>query len=195
MAWERAKERSLKFTLFFYLVPMMAIVGFSEWFGLIKWGRWQPDIMRVKYFAWDEAATSEIVQMFLMTLIIFICAYFIKALGETFHGRHTYKQTLTVVIYALSPIFLFRLLDLIPTITLWVPWALGILFVWKIIYSGVPLVMEPDPPHTFGLFFMSAFLITAVTGVERFVAVGYLTGKFRPFAEAVHQIAHKLHLQ
>lgn len=194
-AWQSAAQRSLKSTVLLYLMPMMAIVGVAEGFGLVHWGRWQSALLGIKKFSVGEAILFEVLQMLLMTLIILICAYFIKSLGETFHGRHTYRQTLTVVIYGLSPLFLMRLLDMFPQITLWLPWVIGIMLVIKILYHGVPLVMQPDPPHAFGLFFMSALLLTLITAVERFVSIGYLTGKFRPLSDFIFHSAHQLHLQ
>ena len=34
----------------------------------------------------------------------------------------------------------------------------------KILYHGVPRIMLPDPPDAFGLYLMSALLLTMVTG-------------------------------
>ncbi len=90
-----------------------------------------------------------------MGAVIALCAHMIKALSETFRGGQTYTQAFKVVIYGLSPVFLFRLLDAAPTINLWVPWVMGMMLCVKILYIGVPRVMQPDPPHAFGLFVMS----------------------------------------
>jgi hypothetical protein len=194
-AWDNAARRRLNFTFLFYLLPTMAIFGAAEAFGLVKWGRLQAGIVQTtKLFTPGEAALAEIGQLILMLICIFLSAYFIKALGETFHGRHTYKQTLTVVIYGLSPVFLLRLLDMIPNLSLWIPWALGIVLTIKILYHGIPRVMEPDPPHALGLYFMSSLLLTMVTAAERFISIGYLTGKFQPLSHVAAQIADKLHL-
>jgi hypothetical protein len=54
--------------------------------------------------------------------------------------------------------------------------------------------MLPDPPDAFGLYFMSALLLTMVTGVERFITNGYLAGRFRPVGDVISHIAAKLHL-
>ena len=39
-------------------------------------------------------------------------------------------------------------------------------------------MMDPDPSHAFGLFFMSALLLVLITGLVRFVTAAYLQGKF-----------------
>ena len=195
-AWNRValSRRGLVFTVVFYLLPMMLIVAGVEGFGLVRWGKWQTDIAGIQKFTLGEALICEVAELLLMAIIILLCAYLIKALGETFHGRHNYAQVFKVVIYGLSPVFLLRLLDPFPTINLWVPWALGILLTIKVLYHGVPRIMQPDPPHAFGLYFMSSLLLTMVTGAERFITIGYLTGKFKPAGDVISHIAAKLHL-
>ena len=117
-------------------------------------------------------------------MIVLIGAGLVKAVGETFHGRHTYSQTLTVVAYGLSPLFLFRLLDAFPIVAPWLSWALGILFSIGILYSGLPHLLKPDPPHAFGLFVMSSFMLFLITGLVELVTACFLLGKF-PKVEAV----------
>ena len=93
-----------------------------------------------------EALFYETAELLLMAIVILAGAHFIKALGDTFHVRNTYTETLTVVTYGLSPVFLFRLLDVFPTVNLCLPWAIGIMLTAKILYHGVPRIMHPDPP-------------------------------------------------
>jgi hypothetical protein len=134
----------------------------------------------------------ETAEMLLMALVILAGAHFIKALGDTFHVRHTYANTLTVVIYGLSPVFLLRLLDVSPTINLWMPWAIGIMLSIKVLYTGVPRIMLPDPPDAFGLYLMSALLLTMVTALERFVTAWCLGGSFKPVATFISDLAARL---
>jgi hypothetical protein len=194
--WNRIalSQRGLGFIVGLYLLPMMLIVGVAETFGLARWGRWQPGMGAIKIFPMREALVAEAAEMLLMAVIILAGAYFVKALGDTIRVRNTYAQALTVVVYGLSPVFLLRLLDLSPTINLWAPWIIGIMLSIKILYSGVPRIMLPDPPDAFGLYFMSALLLTMVSGVERFITNGYLTGRFRPVGDVISHIAAKLHL-
>jgi hypothetical protein len=195
-AWNRIAlaRRGLGSLVVLYLLPMMLIVGVVEGYGLVKWGHWQGRLHFVRTFPVGEALVYETGEMLLMGVCILVCAYFIKGLGDTFHVRNTYTGTLTVVIYGLSPVFLLRLLDVGPTLNLWVPWVIGIALTIKILYHGVPRIMLPDPPDAFGLYFMSALLLTMVTGLERFITSGYLTGQFRPIGDVISNIAAKLHL-
>jgi hypothetical protein len=195
-AWNRIalSRRGLGFIVGLYLLPMMLIVGVAEAFGLTRWGRWQPTTGTIKIFPVREAVVAEMAEMLLMAAIILVGAYFLKALGDTIRARNTFAQALTVVVYGLSPVFLFRLLDVSPTINLWAPWIIGTMLSIKILYHGVPRIMLPDPPDAFGLYFMSALLLTMVTGVERFITNGYLAGRFRPVGDVISHIAAKLHL-
>ncbi len=195
-AWNRIAlaRRSIFFMVVFYLLPMMLIVGVAEGFGLVEWGREQHLIGGIHLFPVREAVALECTEMALMGLAIIICAYLIKSFGETFHLRNTYQQAFTVVIYGLSPLFLCRLLDVSPALNPWIVWAIGILLSVKVLYLGVPRVMEPDPPHALGLFFMSTLVMTMATAAERLISTGYLSGRFRPVSDVVYQMLMKFHL-
>jgi hypothetical protein len=190
-AWNRValSRRGLGFIVGLYLLPMMLIVGVAESFGLVRWGRWQSGMGQIKIFPAREALIYETAELMLMAVCILVAAHLIKALGDTFHVRQTYANTLTVVIYGLSPLFLLRLLDVSPTINLWMPWAIGIMLTIKILYHGVPRIMLPDPPSAFGLYLMSALVLTMVTGLERFITAGCLGGSFKPVDNFITSLA------
>ena len=173
-------------------MPMMLIVGAVECFGLIEWGRWQPAMGQIKLFSVKEALIYETAELLLMGVVILAGAHLLKALGDTFHVRHTYGNTLTVVIYGLSPVFLLRLLDVGPTVNLWLPWAIGIMLTTKVLYHGVPRIMLPDPPDAFGLYLMTALLLAMITALERFITASCLGGTFKPVDNFISTLADKL---
>jgi hypothetical protein len=193
-AWNRIalSRRGVGFIAGLYLLPMMLIAGGVEFFGLVNWGRWQPALGQIKHFKVPEALIYETAEMLLMAIVILAGAHFIKALGDTFHVRHTYANTLTLVIYGLSPVFMLRLLDVFPTINLWLPWAIGIMLTIKVLYTGVPRIMLPDPPDAFGLYLMSALLLAMVTALERFISAGCLGGSFKPVENLISDLAARL---
>lgn len=193
-AWNRVvrARHGVAFLIGLYLLPMMLIVGVAESVGLVKWGRWQSALGQIKVFSAREAVVYETAELLLMAIVILVVAQFIKALGDTFHVRQTYAKALTVVVYGLSPVFLFRLLDVFPKVNLWLPWALGILLSIRILYHGVPRVLEPAPPDAFGLYLMSALLLTMMTAAERFLTAGCLGGNFKPVVNLLSHIAASL---
>ena len=193
-AWNRValSQRGPGSIVGLYLLPMMLMVGVVEGFGLVKWGRWQSAMSAIKIFSVREALVYETAELVLMAIIVLVSAYLVKALGDTFRVRNTYAQGLTVVIYGLSPVFLLRLLDVSPTINLWMPWAIGIMFSFKTLYNGVPRIMLPDPPDAFGLYLMSAILLAMGTGLERFITSYCLGGNSKPVNDFLSHLAARL---
>ena len=192
--WEgifRAR-RSLVFVLVVYLFPLLLLASAAEGYGLVHWGKSQGEITRIKQFPIREAIVIETAQFLLALVVIFVGANMIKSIGETFHGRHTYNQTFTTVAYGLSPLFLLRLLDAFPGISPWLTWAVGIILSMAVLYHGVPRMMEPDPPHAFGLFLMSALLLALVTGLVRLVTASYMQGKFAKLQVIISDLAARL---
>jgi hypothetical protein len=161
-----------------YLLPLLLVVCACEAYGLTQWGKWQGEINRVRKFPAGEAVVVAAVELLMSLGVTFAGASLLKSLGETFHGRHTYQQAFTTVAYGLSPLFLLRLLDVLPGIYPWVSWSIGIILSAASLYHGVPRMMEPDPPHAFGLYLMSTLLLAVVTGLAQLVTAAYLLGKF-----------------
>ena len=177
-AWERVVEarRGPTFIFIFYLLPMLLIVSAAEGFGLAHSGTLQMNSGVMKKLTVNEAVVFETAQSFLTLLVIAASAYFIKSLGETFHSRHNYTQAFTVVVYGLSPLFLFRLFDAFPLTNPWITWALGIVLSVSVIYQGVPRVMAPDPTHAFGLYLVSSMVLLLATFLARMFTAFYLSG-------------------
>jgi hypothetical protein len=125
-------------------------------------------------------------------VVVLVGAAMVKAIGETFHGRHTYPQAFTTVAYGLSPLFLLRLLDAFKEISPWASWGIGIVLSIAVLYYGVPRMMEPDPPHAFGLYLMSSLLLLLITGILRYATAECLQGKFSKLQDLVTALAARL---
>ena len=192
--WEgiHRASRSMVSILAVYLLPLLLLVAVCEGYGLVHWGKWQGEILRLKKFSVSEAAVIETAQFLLSLIVIFAGASIIKSIGETFRGRHTYTQAFTAVAYGLSPLFLFHLLDVFPKMYPWVGWSIGIILSIAALYYGVPRMMEPDPPNAFGLFFMSSLLLLLVSGLVRIVMAEYLRGTFPKLQVIVTDLAARL---
>jgi hypothetical protein len=193
-AWERVvkAQRKLGLVLVFYLLPMMLLAAVVNGYGLVVWGEPQAGLFHhIHKSTVGEAVVFEAVHSLLTLLAIVLCGILVKILGETFHGRFTYTQTFTLVSYALSPMFLLRLLDVVPAIIPWATWGLGIALSIKVLHQGIWFIMQPAPPNAFALYFMSSLLLAASTGLERFVTAWYLAGRI-PAAEnfVSHLAAH-----
>src|SRR5437762_4255407 len=97
-----------------------------------------------------------------------------------------------MVAYGLGPLFLFRLLEGFKDLSPWMSWGIGFLLAVRVLYHGVPRVMQPDPPHAFGLFLMSAFLLMLTTGMAQLVAACYLQGKLTKLEAIISGLAAQL---
>jgi hypothetical protein len=192
--WERIAlaRRSLAFVLVAYLLPLILLASVAEGYGLVHWGKWQGEVGRIKLFPLREAVIVEAIQFLLALVVVFVGANMIKSIGETFHGRHTYTQTFTAVAYGLGPLFLLHMLDAFSGVSPWLSWAVGISLSVAALYQGLPRMLEPDPPHAFGLFIMSGLLLTLVTGLVRFVTWWYLQGGFVKLEAIISELAARL---
>jgi hypothetical protein len=172
---------------------MMLMVAVLEGYSLVEYGKPQAGMFhRIHKSTVGEAVIFECAHSLLTLLTIVVCGVLIKILGETFHGRYTYKQTFTLVIYAISPIFLFRLLDAVPTVIPWLTWGMGIMLSITILHQGIGRVMKPALPNALALYFMSSLLLAAATGLERFVTAWYLAGRIQPVENFISHLAAHL---
>ena|ERR1044071_644040 len=193
--WERIlrARRGFAFVLLAYLLPTLVIISAVEGYGLHHWGR-PRELGPPRMYTKGEAIIFETAQFIIFLAIVFIGTRLVKAVGETFHGRHTYTQAFVVVGYGLSPLFLLHLLNGLKGISPWVTWGIGIMLSIAVLYQGVPRIMEPDPSHAFGLYVTSSFLLFFITGLARFLTAWYLQGKFRSVDAFVTNLATKLNL-
>src|ERR1035437_6868069 len=97
-------RRTLTSVLLIYLLPLLLLVAVGEGYGLVHWGKWQGEVSHVKLFPVREAVIIETGQLLLSLLVVFVGAQMVKAIGETFHGRHTRPQAFTTVAYGLTPL-------------------------------------------------------------------------------------------
>lgn len=176
-----------------FLLPMILLTAAAEGYGLVHWGKYlETGYHGLRKFPVKEALVYEVIQAVLLVVVVLVATQTLKALGQTFHGRHTFAQAFTAVVHGLSPLFVLRLLDMFPSINPWVTWATGIVLCLATLYHGLPRVMMPDPPHAFGLYLMSGLLLVLVTGLWRFVTAWYLAGYFKPVEGVISAIAARL---
>lgn len=191
--WKRIvlAKRSWFVILVIYLLPLWVLAGVAEGYGMVRWGKPRGEIPQLSPYPNVNTLIFEIVQLLLMFAVVLVCAWLIKGFGETFHGRHTFNQAFTVCAYGLAPLFAIRVLDIFPGVSsaiYWVTWAVGILLCIGTLYHGIPLVMQPDPPHAFGLYVVSSVLLAMVTGLVRFLTYWYLEGNFGKVDEFISKI-------
>jgi hypothetical protein len=192
--WERIADarRGIFYILITYLFPMMILTSFGEGFGLMHWGKWQGDPLHIRKLSQNEAIVFEAGQFLATLFIIILNAGLAKSVGSTFHGRHTFTQGFTAVSYGLAPLFLCRLLNAYSDVNPWLSWAIGILLSIALLYHGVPIVMDPDPAHAFGLFMITSLMLFMTTGMLELITAFYLHGNFPKLEQAITSLAARL---
>lgn len=187
-AWDHIVQarRSLLFVLGLYLLPLLILTSLGEAYGLIHWGKMQGAASLPRTFSVNEVVQFEGVYIGLALVIVFVGAQVVKSMGDTFHSRNTYVQTFTLIAYGLGPVFLLRFFDAFTPVSPWATWGVGMLLTWAILYHGVPKVMEPDPPHAFGLYLVTSFVLLLATGLARLVTAMYLQGRLTDFRMLSH---------
>lgn len=172
--WDKIVQagRGIAFILATYLLPVLVLDAVASGFGLVKWGR-TDQYSITQQMTLRQAILFEAVRLLVDLVVVFGSAKTVKTLGETFHSGRNFQQAFTIVAYGLGPVFLLRLLEAFP-VHLAVPWVIGIVLVFAVLYHGVPKVMEPDPSHAFGLYLTAAILLTLTTGAA-LIAAYYAT--------------------
>jgi hypothetical protein len=190
--WRRIDETPRKWgaILATYVLPMVLLVSVAEGYGMAHWGKPRGQLTVMKHYSFTFIMVYEAVRFVIALATVLVAAKLIKSFAETFHQRHTFSQAFTLAAYGLSPYFLLRLLDAFPGVNPWVSWLIGILLSISILYSGVPLIMRPDPPHAFGLFLMTSMFLLILTGLLRFVTSWYLAGKFGKLDALINRLTN-----
>jgi Yip1 domain len=178
VAWEKVAlaRRGYVFILATYLLPFILLAAAVEGWGLQHWGKWQPKFQIFKAFSPHEVLVYEGIQFFLLLATVLVCALLILRVSQTFHERNNYLQSLTLMAYAFSPMFLLHLLDAVPTMNPWAPWGIGVALTVWILYQGIPRVLQPDPTHAFGLYLSTMFVVILISGLARLITAMYLLG-------------------
>jgi hypothetical protein len=193
-AWERVasgRKSILSITLFF-LLPLMVLTSIGEGYGLVRYGKEQATFKFTKQFnklTPSKAAAFEVLQIAGSFAVIFACAAIVRMFGDTFHSRQTYLQAFTALAYGLAPLFLLRLANIFPWLYPWIPWLVGIALSVGALYIGIPRIMQPDPPHAFGLYVMTSLVLVAATGLLQIITSGYLMGKVKVLNDVIETLA------
>jgi hypothetical protein len=188
--WDRAVTAQRRWPVIFFAhtLPLLLFTAAMEGYGLLHWGKSRGEIFPVKKFSVRETVIFESFEVIALVMVLFFAAGLIKNLASTFRGGRTFTQAFTVTAYGLSPLFLMRLLDVIPDLWPGVSWAIGIMLSAAVLYHGLPRVMQPELPQAFGFFLSSVLLLAFVTGLVQFIAAMYLVGKFGRVETLISQL-------
>jgi len=160
-----------------HLIPLILLVSVAEGIGLCHWGKWQLRFLRIKEFTPTSAMSYELVQAGLFLGMVVFSTFVLQRIVETFGQRRSSLPTFKLMAYAFTPFFIAHLLNLDPKMSPWVSWGLGVgLTVW-VLYHGVPQMLQPDPPQTFGIYLSAITVVVLASGFIRIMTGTYLLGE------------------
>jgi len=187
--------RGVPYILLVHLLPLIILTSVAEGYGLMHWGKkHRGEMSFIKKYDLGEVVVIETAQTLLLTGMVFLGAYAAKAFGGTFHRRHTYRHAFTAVAYGCAPLLTLRLGDMSAWLNPWIPWAVGMVLTVSVLYYGLPCVLKPDPPHAFGLFFMTSLTLVVINGLLRLVMTFYFQGSFPNLEKAIMDLAGSMPL-
>jgi hypothetical protein len=173
-------DRSFSRTLGIFFVPMLVTWAGLEGLGLKKWVRLYDVTGLSRPLTVQEAIGLEGWRCLMILSTMLVCAQLVKMFAGTFRNRDTRVQALTLVIYSFAPILLLRAAPVFYPFNDWILWALGTVPALKVLYHGLPRIMQPDSPQALGLFFLSALFLCLMTLLERFITLCFFCKACRP---------------
>lgn len=179
-SWEKIEdaEKGVGWIFLSMLLPVALLGCAGEAWLLTRLGL-QAGFDRVVRVAPEAAVFYGALQFFLGIVTVFVAAKFLQSIALGSHGRPPYAKCFTLVAYSYGPHFLFRLLDGAPGMNTWLCWVLGMIFVLKLLYSGLPPVIKPDPVRGFGIVVGIGVFILSLSGIIHFVAGELLLQKVK----------------
>jgi len=182
--------RSIGYILLVHLLPLIILTSIAEGYGLMHWGKkHRGEVPYLKHYAIGEVVVIETAQSLLLVGMVCLGAYAAKAFAGTFHQRHTYRHAFTAVAYGCAPLISLRLGDLPAMLNPWIPWAVGMALTLAVLYHGLPCILKPDPPHAFGLFFMTSLTLVVINGLLRLISTYYFMGRFPELEKCILNLA------
>jgi len=182
--------RSITYILCLHLLPLIILTSVAQGYGLMHWGKLQKsETSFVKTYTLREAVVIETADSLLLLGLAFLVAYAAMSFAATFHRRHTFRHAFTAVAYGFAPMLTLRLGDLSSWLNPWIPWAAGLVLTIGVLYHGLPCILKPDPPHAFGLFFMTSLTLAVVSGLLCLFTSYFYHGRFPALEKAVTTLA------
>lgn len=185
-----AAKRSIAFILCLHLLPLLLITSIAEGYGLMHWGKQHKgETSQMRTYDFKQVVAIEIAQGVALLGMVFLGAFAAKSFAETFHNRSKFREAFTAVAYGASPLLLLRLGDLFPELSVWVPWAVGIVLMVSVLYLGLPCLLKPDPPHAFGLYVMTSLTLVVVNSIMRLFIYYFHKGNFPKLEQMLNGLA------
>ncbi len=147
-AWNRIVEskRGMASVVLISLLPLLVVVAAAEGYALQHWGLQGASSGQASALPQHLVVRFESIQFGLSLLVVFLGASMIRWLSDSFHFYPKFIRCFIVAAYGLSPIFVFRLLNCLPVMNIWISFALGVLGVFTCCIKVSALCLNRSRP-------------------------------------------------
>jgi len=143
-----------------YAVPLSAIPAFCRFVGMSVVGVSVPFLGTVRTGV-VRGFAGAIVSWALSLVGVWLAALIVEKLAPTFQSRSSPVQALKLVIYAMTPVWVAGVLDLIPALAVLV--ILAALYAIYLFYLGLPPVMGTPADKVIPYMAVSAVVVIIVS--------------------------------
>lgn len=158
-----------------YVVPLAAVAAISGFIGTVVVGVSLP--MLPTYRVPVAAGLVSLVWSIVAAVIgVFVCAYIINALAQSFDSQKSDAQALKLAAYAFTPAWIAGILQIIPA--LGVLAILGALYGIYLMYLGLPVLMRTPPDKAIGytaIVVIATIVVMFVIGAVGALLLGMVT--------------------
>jgi hypothetical protein len=177
-AWVKIaeKNRNMLFTLFFSTLPLVVVCLAIEGYGLEKLGESYGEFGKINVVR-SAIINYEFTHLALDVAFLLGGAWFLMSVAHSFHANVTISQSFNTLAYGASPIFLMHALDGIPHLHTWLCWGIGAGLAVRALYHGVAINLKPEQTKGMGLYIVSIFIVSFLSGLAHFLAITILHNK------------------
>jgi Yip1 domain len=143
-----------------YAAPLAAIPAVAQLLGSTLVGVTVPFLGTVR-IGFARAAASAIVSWVLALVGAWIAAVVVEKLAPNFQSKGDTPQALKLVVYAMTPVWVAGILNLVPVLGVLV--IVAALYAIYLFYLGLPPVMSTPPDKTIPYMLVSALVIIVVS--------------------------------
>ncbi|MBI1841642.1 MAG: hypothetical protein HYR88_12430 [Verrucomicrobia bacterium] len=161
--WKRlaSANRPAWAVLLFSFLPAVCISCAIEAWALAAHGTYEPSFQRVLKIDPTLAMRYGTCQAVFALGSLLLASMFIRNIAVGISVRSSFGQIFKTVAYALSAVYLFRIVDAWDFLNTWLVCGVAAVFVFGVLYTAMPHFIRPDPAKAFGLYLTFAVIVSA----------------------------------
>ncbi|MDR1989342.1 MAG: YIP1 family protein [Acidobacteriaceae bacterium] len=156
-----------------YVLPLAVIPAVCGFIGQTVIGVSVPLVGTIRV-GMVRGLVSAIMQIVIALVTCYLSAMVVEKLAPTFQSRGTTVDALKLVVFAMTPVWLAGVLNIIPVLGLLAIFA-GFYAVY-VFYLGLPVIMNTPQPQVIPYMVVSALVIIVLSAILGFISAAVLGG-------------------